>query len=109
MESKDGQSIIARYERLLSMLSDKETVLFTEWARLVPQSVAKGLDRTLLTRDRGSILLLLNFDPELLAVLKEVNYLKQMSRADIPQEALEVCFSCFRNWTTRNSSTTQRF
>ena len=72
------------------MLSDKETVLFSEWAQLVPQSVSKGLDRTLLARDRGSILLMLNFDPELLAVLKEVNYLKQMSREDIPEAALEV-------------------
>jgi len=35
-------------------------------------------------------MLLLNFDPDLLAVLKEVNYLKQMSRSNIPEEAIEV-------------------
>lgn len=75
------------------MLKEKESVLFSEWAQLVPQSVSNGLDRTLLARDRGSILLQLNFDLELLAVLKEVNYLKQMSRADIPEDALEVLYN----------------
>ncbi|XP_043280362.1 dynein beta chain, ciliary isoform X1 [Venturia canescens] len=90
VESKEGQSIMARYDRFLNMLKEKETLLFSEWAQLVPASVTSGLDRTLLARDRGSILLQLNFDPELLAVLKEVNYLKQMSHDDIPEDASEV-------------------
>lgn len=80
---------MARYERLIKIFADKEDELFTEWARTVPQTVDVGLNRYLLSREVDNILLL-NFDPDLLAVLKEVNYLKQMSRSDIPEEAIKV-------------------
>lgn len=78
-----------RYERLVKIFADKENNLFTEWAQTVPQTVDIGLNRHLVCREADGILLL-NFDPDLLAVLKEVNYLKQMSRSDIPQEAIKV-------------------
>lgn len=55
----------------------------------MPSTVAIGLNRNILSREKDSTLLL-NFDPELLGVLKEVNYLKQMSRSDIPEEAIKV-------------------
>lgn len=71
-------------------MSEKETKLFDEWTLTIPKLVDKGLQRYLLTRDRGSILLMVNFDPDLLAVLKEVNYLKQTSHNDIPEIALQV-------------------
>ncbi|XP_063983406.1 dynein beta chain, ciliary [Diachasmimorpha longicaudata] len=90
VESKEGESVIARYERFLEMLNEKEKMLFLEWADAVPQIIEFGLQRTLLTRDRGSILLMVNFDHELLAVLKEVSYLQQVAHADIPEIASEV-------------------
>jgi len=89
VQSDEGQNIKARYERLIRIFADKENDLFTEWARTVPQIVDVGLDRRLVCREIDGVLLL-NFDPDLLAVLKEVNYLKQMSRSDIPEEAIEV-------------------
>lgn len=80
---------MARYERLIKIFAHKEGDLFTEWARTVPQTVDAGLKRHLFCRDIDDILLL-NFDPDLLAVLKEVSYLKQMSCSDIPEEAIKV-------------------
>lgn len=91
VESKEGQEIILRYERLINILNEKETKLYDEWTLVVPRSVDKGLQRHLLTRDRGSILLMVNFDSDLLAVLKEVNYLKQIKHNNIPIVALQVC------------------
>lgn len=88
IETKDGKNIIKRYERLIEILSSKEESLFTEWAAIVPKSVSNGLNRPLLIRTDSS--LALNFDQELLAVLKEVNYLKLISHTDIPNEAVEV-------------------
>ncbi|XP_034940720.1 dynein beta chain, ciliary [Chelonus insularis] len=90
VESKEGQNILARYERFINLLNEKDTVLFEEWAQLVPQAVEKGLRRTLLTRDRGSILLMVNFDSDLLAILEEVKYLKQTAHENIPEVALQV-------------------
>lgn len=89
MHGDEGKNIMARYERLIKIFADKENDLFIEWAQTVPQTVDVGLNRHLLCRETCGILLL-NFDPDLLAVLKEVNYLKQMSRSDIPQEAIKV-------------------
>lgn len=86
---------MARYERLIKIFADKENDLFTMWAQTVPQTVDVGLKRYLVCRETGGILLL-NFDPDLLAVLKEVSYLKQMSRCDIPQKAIKVhSHTCF--------------
>lgn len=73
----------------MNIFSEKEENLFVQWAAAVPRTVDAGLDCNLMIRDRYSVLRL-NFDPDLLAILKEVNYLKHMSRSDIPQEALEV-------------------
>lgn len=56
---------------------------------MVPSIVDIGLNRNILARDKDSTLLM-NFDPELLAVLREVNCLKQMSRSGIPEEAIKV-------------------
>lgn len=89
MHGDEGKNIIVRYERLIKIFADKEDDLFIEWAQTVPQTVDVGLNRHLVCRENHDILLL-NFDPYLLAVLKEVNYLKQMSRSDIPQEAIKV-------------------
>lgn len=89
VNSEEGRYIETRYQRLVNIFSEKEDELFTEWARTVPETVEAGLNRNILARERDSTLLL-NFDQELLAVLKEVNYLKQMSRSDIPDEAIKV-------------------
>lgn len=90
MHGDEGKNIIARYERLIKIFADKENDLFVEWARTAPQTVDVGLNRHLFYRETYNNILLLNFDPDLLAVLKEVNYLKQMSRSDIPLEAIKV-------------------
>ncbi|XP_035728185.1 dynein beta chain, ciliary-like [Vespa mandarinia] len=89
INTEEGIAIIERYERLMNIFSEKEENLFVEWAEAVPKTVDAGLDCNLMIRDRHSVLRL-NFDPDILAILKEVNYLKHMSRSDIPQEALEV-------------------
>lgn len=80
-----------RYERLIKIFDDKEAELFSEWAATVPETVDIGLNRNILSRESDSTsTLAVNFDPELLGVLKEVNYLKQMSRSDIPEHAIKV-------------------
>lgn len=92
--SEEGLRIEKRYERLIKIFDDKEAELFNEWAATVPETVDIGLNRNILSREPDSTnTLTLNFDPELLGVLKEVNYLKQMSRSDIPEHAIKVPLS----------------
>ncbi|XP_024875279.1 dynein beta chain, ciliary [Temnothorax curvispinosus] len=100
VHSDEGNNIMARHERLIKIFANKENDLFTEWARTVPQTVDVGLNRHLVCRENN--ILLLNFDPDLLAILKEVTYLKQMSHSDIPEEAIKVSESAetFRKFRT---------
>lgn len=102
VESIEGKDIILRYERLTKILNGKEDSLFNEWAIIVPRFVDKGLTRSLLTRDTVFVLSL-NFDPDLLAVLKEVTYLIQMCERDIPKIALEVLLKKFLEKTRKFS------
>ncbi|XP_014225178.1 dynein beta chain, ciliary [Trichogramma pretiosum] len=88
-ESDEGKCILQRYETLYARLNDKQRVLFMEWVKAVPTYVDVGLNMPLLKKDQVS-LLTLNFDQELFAILKEVNYLKQMCHDNIPKEALDV-------------------
>ncbi|XP_033341681.2 dynein heavy chain at 93AB [Megalopta genalis] len=108
--SEEGRSIERRYERLIRIFGEKDDELFTEWARTVPETVDIGLNRNILAREKDSTLLL-NFDPELLAVLKEVNYLKQMSRSDIPDEAVKVSedVETFRKFRTLLGATVDSY
>ncbi|KAI4493969.1 hypothetical protein M0802_009345 [Mischocyttarus mexicanus] len=89
VNTEEGITIIERYERLVNIFSTKEENLFVEWVEAVPRTVDTGLNCNLMIKDKRYILQL-NFDPDLLAILKEVKYLKRMSHSDIPQEALEV-------------------
>lgn len=77
-----------RYEKLVQSIKEKQRAMFLEWAAVVPSSVQSGLNMSLLRRDQAT--LILNFDPALFAVLKEVKYLKQMYYEDLPKEALAV-------------------
>ncbi|KAK2575931.1 hypothetical protein KPH14_007294 [Odynerus spinipes] len=106
VHTEEGVAIIDRYERLVNIFAEKEENLFVEWAEAVAKTVDVGLDCNLITKNRHSTLQL-NFDPNLLAILEEVNYLKHMSRSDIPPEALEVSEKAetFRNFRTLLSST----
>ncbi|XP_046594204.1 dynein beta chain, ciliary [Neodiprion lecontei] len=110
IDTKDGKNIIKRHERLIEILCAREESLFTDWVKIVPKSVADGLNRPLLMRCSDSSLAL-NFDQELLAVLKEVNYLKLISHADIPNEAVEVSerSETFRKFRTLLGSTVDAY
>ena len=81
--------ILESYNKLKDSMNEKIEQLFNEWANGVSDLIEAGLDRPLLTRDQVSMLAV-NFDPELYAIIKEVQYLKKIGRTDVPKKALEV-------------------
>lgn len=88
-ENDEVKNILKRFDQLMILIEEKQKILFQEWSKNVPDLINTGLNRSLLKRDQVSMLIL-NFDPELYAILKEVNYLKQMSYHEIHEEALKV-------------------
>ncbi|GLH12098.1 Dynein beta chain, ciliary [Gryllus bimaculatus] len=86
-----AKAVLARHERLLAQLEAFEERAFVEWAAALPEQVERNLRKPLLARvpsARGAGALLLNFDPELSAMIREVHYLKLMGRSNIPPEAM---------------------
>lgn len=63
--------------------------MFDEWSIKVPQQVEDNLKKTLIMRDEKTGCLILNFSPQLFAILKEVHYLKLMNKKGIPDVGIE--------------------
>ncbi|KAJ8682462.1 hypothetical protein QAD02_018254 [Eretmocerus hayati] len=93
VESKQGKQVLQRYHQLLQRIDESQELLLAQWAAGVPELVRSGLARPVLARDQINALVL-NFDPELLGVLKLVGYLRQMGFDNVaPAEALRVAES----------------
>uniref|UniRef100_A0A1I8JH23 DHC_N2 domain-containing protein n=1 Tax=Macrostomum lignano TaxID=282301 RepID=A0A1I8JH23_9PLAT len=88
IESEDAQLVKRKYEQLLILLD--ETRAFQEWVSGVDQSCSENLSQPLIVRDELTKLIAVNFDPKLIAVLREVKYLHLRSDTapedDKPQE-----------------------
>ncbi|XP_071447818.1 dynein beta chain, ciliary [Hetaerina americana] len=101
VESPEAIKVLKRQERVLGQLEELEKRLFADWAKSVPGSVEKHLQLCLLARTPNRDLVL-NFHPELVAVLREVHYLKSMEIENIPEAALALYdqSETFRKYTS---------
>ena len=63
--------------------------MYAEWTQGVDEIAKVNLEKPLLLRDSKSSLLSVNFDPKLVALLREVKYLDQREGAEqkIPESA----------------------
>nr|CAD7423390.1 unnamed protein product [Timema monikensis] len=101
METPEAQHVFVKYEEMLDYLAQLEEKVFSEWVSQVADKCRVNLNRTLVVRDDTSILQL-NFDDEvrhkgldyhlqgLVSILREVSYLKNLGKEDIPEEALDL-------------------
>lgn len=87
--SVGGQRLTAKHDQLERKFNSRDETLLEKWRTNVTETVKNGLNRPLLIRGRDTTLIL-NFDMELQEVLKEVKYLKQIGRFEIPEDTLEV-------------------
>lgn len=99
-KSEAANSLYARYETLINNLGLFEKELMNSWTRKVPTQIEHYLKESLITRTRDG-LLILNFSPELFAILREAHYLTQMNRCDIPAEGIQLAANneLYRNFT----------
>lgn len=69
-----------------------ENEVYNEWTQAVDEVAKVNLEKPLLVQDPTSSLLSVNFDPQLVALLREVKYLEQREGTDhvIPQSAASV-------------------
>ncbi|KAL8165284.1 UNVERIFIED_CONTAM: hypothetical protein K2H54_038432 [Gekko kuhli] len=75
---------------MLTLLDQYEEEIYCKWKSKVDDVCQFNLDQPLIKRTDKDGLLSVNFDPELVAVLRDVRYLLLLGQSDIPRSALEM-------------------
>uniref|UniRef100_G3T2Y1 Dynein axonemal heavy chain 9 n=1 Tax=Loxodonta africana TaxID=9785 RepID=G3T2Y1_LOXAF len=87
MESAEGKRMIQKYEDTLSLLEKYETRLYENWCQTVSEKSQYNLSQPLLKRDPETKQITVNFNPQLISVLKEMSYLEPRRMKHIPETA----------------------
>ncbi|XP_008058125.2 dynein heavy chain 9, axonemal-like [Carlito syrichta] len=87
MESAEGKQMLQKYEDMLSLLEKYETRLYEDWCQTVSEKSQYNLSRPLLIRDPDTKQIIVNFNPQLISVLKEMSYLEPGEMKHIPETA----------------------
>ncbi|XP_032831905.2 dynein axonemal heavy chain 9 isoform X1 [Petromyzon marinus] len=80
METVEAHSMTQKYEEMIELLKRYKERLFAEWAQSVGERSEFNLSQPLICRDPETRLISVNFDPQLVAVLREVRYLELLAR-----------------------------
>ncbi|XP_075413447.1 dynein axonemal heavy chain 11 [Tenrec ecaudatus] len=88
LESPDGALIYQKYVEMTTLLKQFENRVYDEWKRDVDEICEFNLNQPLIKSSAIDGLLSVNFDPKLVAVLREVKYLLMLKKPDIPASAL---------------------
>lgn len=88
-ESEDGVYTMDRLARMSDLLDALEKEIFEQWKEKVPRDINVNMKKFLLKSIDGG-LIELNFDPALVAALKEVKMLLAMGKRNLPNVSLEL-------------------
>lgn len=108
MGSEEGERMKQKYGEMMSLLDQYIEKLYEEWCQTVSEKSQYNLMRPLITRDEGSKLINVNFDPQLMSVLREVKYLQMLRMETMPKEAEDIFSSkeSYRQYTANLELTT---
>ncbi|XP_055973719.1 dynein axonemal heavy chain 9 [Sorex fumeus] len=87
LESAEGKQMIQKYEDMISLLEKYETRLYEDWCDTVSEKSQYNLSQSLLKRDPETKQITVNFNPQLISVLKEMSYLEPRQMKHIPETA----------------------
>ena len=89
LESEEAREITKTYANVLAALHEFAAVQHSGWGKGVEDVSQAKLKQPLLRRDADTQLLVVNFDPELVRLLREVKYLLEL-KMDVPDTAMEL-------------------
>ncbi|XP_050527559.1 dynein beta chain, ciliary isoform X2 [Daktulosphaira vitifoliae] len=90
IESECAKNILQKVDYLLIEIEKLEESLVEIWKSDVPRKCQQLLELPLFNRSENLYELKLNFHPELVAILREVHYLRAIKIKEIPDEALKL-------------------
>ncbi|NXH32764.1 DYH9 protein, partial [Myiagra hebetior] len=93
LDSARGRRVVQKCEEMIRLLDSYQEKLFSDWSQSVSEQSQYNLTQPLLQRDPQTQLITVNFDPQLVSVLREVSYLQASGAGAIPLAAAEV-YSC---------------
>ncbi|KAK3551295.1 hypothetical protein QTP70_013939, partial [Hemibagrus guttatus] len=89
-EEPDMKTLYHKYMEMSSLLDEYENEVYSDWCSKVEQVCQLNLDQPLIKRDLISCFLSVNFNQELIAVLRDVRHLRMLDQTSIPCAALDV-------------------
>ncbi|PNI58007.1 DNAH11 isoform 4 [Pan troglodytes] len=86
----DHALVYQKYVEMTTLLDQFESRIYNEWKSNVDEICEFNLNQPLVKFSAINGLLCVNFDPKLVAVLREVKYLLMLKKQDIPDSALAI-------------------
>ncbi|XP_009976195.1 PREDICTED: dynein heavy chain 9, axonemal-like, partial [Tauraco erythrolophus] len=90
LDSAEGRRVVEKYEEMIQLLNRYQEKLYVDWSQTVSEKSLYNLTQPLIRRDPETKLITVNFDPQLVSVLKEVSYLSGSQLGTIPPTAAEI-------------------
>ncbi|XP_074223450.1 dynein axonemal heavy chain 11 isoform X1 [Camelus bactrianus] len=90
LESPDDALVYQKYVEMTTLLDQFENRIYNEWKSNVDEICEFNLNQPLVKFSAVNGLLSVNFDPKLVAVLRDVKYLLMLKKSDIPDSALAI-------------------
>ncbi|KAK2515571.1 hypothetical protein Q9233_014084 [Columba guinea] len=90
LDSAQGRRVIEKYEEMIHLLDRYQEKLYADWSQTVSEKSQYNLTQPLIRRDPETKLVTVNFDPQLVLVLREVSYLSGSRLGAIPPTAAEI-------------------
>ncbi|XP_027547622.1 dynein heavy chain 9, axonemal [Neopelma chrysocephalum] len=87
LDSAQGRRVVQKYEEMIQLLDRYQEKLYLEWSQTVSEKSQYNLTQPLIRRDPETKLITVNFDPQLVSVLREVSYLSGSRAGAIPPMA----------------------
>ncbi|KFW62348.1 Dynein heavy chain 9, axonemal, partial [Pygoscelis adeliae] len=90
LDSAEGRRVTEKYEEMIRLLDRYQEKLYVDWSQTVSEKSQYNLTQPLIRRDPETKLITVNFDPQLVSVLREVSYLSGSQMGAIPPTAAEI-------------------
>ncbi|NXM72263.1 DYH9 protein, partial [Serilophus lunatus] len=90
LDSAHGRRVVEKYEEMIRLLDSYQEKLYLDWSQTVSEKSQYNLTQPLIWRDPETKMITVNFDPQLVSVLREVSYLSGSQAGAIPPTAAAI-------------------
>ena len=90
VKSEEAELVFKKYEQMVELINAYKTATYANWTSKVDEDCQVNLSQPLIERNTDTNLIMVNFNPKLEAVLREVRYLNYMGEESIPESAAKL-------------------